>query len=298
MNLRQLEYFVAIVEEGSFTRAAERLLVAQPSLSQQIGALERELGGALLERLPRGARLTVAGRSFLEEARRTIVHAERARRAARKAFGLEGGELQIVTIPSVAAGLLPEALRRWQRTYPAIELGVREFMHRRVMDEAVRDGEGDLAVGLVPKHWEGPIEPLGWEEFVLVMPQGDRLLRRRSIALAELADRKWVHFQRDHGLAEVLDVCFGAAGFSPRIALRTSQVAPAPMFAAAGLGPALVPDTIVPVNLRELVRPLEPRHARQVVAFTREWSATSRAFVDILHEHPWSERPPGAVELP
>lgn len=298
MNLRQLEYFVAIVEEGSFTRAAERLRVAQPSLSQQIAALEAELGGSLLERLPRGVRLTVAGRAFLSEARRTIGHADLARRAAHMAFGLEAGELQIVTIPSVAAGLLPAALRRWQEAYPGIEIGLREFMHRRVMDEAVRDGEGDMAVGLVPKDWDGPVEPLGWEEFVLVLPQGDPLLARKSIALKELSDRKWVHFQRDHGLAEVLDICFGMAGFSPQIALRTSQVAPAPIFASAGLGPALVPETIVPASLQELVRPTRPRHARQVVAFAREWSPTSRAFLDVLRQHSWRKRPPGSVELP
>lgn len=203
-----------------------------------------------------------------------------------------------MTIPSVAAGLLPEALRRWQRAYPAVEIGVREFMHRRVMDEAVRDGEGDLAVGLVPRDWDGPIEPLGWEEFVLVLPYGDPLLDRRSIALNELADRKWVHFQRDHGLAGVLDVCFGSAGFSPQIALRTSQVAPAPNFAAAGLGPTLVPETIVPASLGALVRRTRPRHARQVVAFTREWTPTSRAFLDVLREHAWKQRPRGSVELP
>src|SRR3954469_14588028 len=79
VNLRQLEYFLVIAEEGSFTRAAERLLVAQPSLSQQIGALEAELGGPLLERMPRGVRLTTAGHSFLPEARAAISHADRAR---------------------------------------------------------------------------------------------------------------------------------------------------------------------------------------------------------------------------
>jgi DNA-binding transcriptional LysR family regulator len=297
VNLRQLEYLVAIAEEGSVTRAAERLLVAQPSLSQQIAALEAELGGALLERLPRGVRLTSAGETFLSEARAAIAHADRARRSARMAFGLAAGELQIATIPSVAAGLLPQALRRWQQLHPSIEISLREFMHRRVLDEAIRDGYGDLAVGLDPKDWPGPVEELGWEEFVLVLPEGDPLLSRKSIALEELADRKWIHFQRDHGLSDVLDVCFGAAGFSPRVAVRTSQVAPAPLFAAAGLGPALVPDTIVPESLRALVRPARPRHARRVVAFTREWSPAARAFVDVLHEHGWKRRPRGSIEL-
>jgi DNA-binding transcriptional LysR family regulator len=80
MTLRQLQYFVVIAEEGSLTRAAQRLLVAQPSLSQQIGALEAELGGPLLERMPRGVRLTMAGQSFLPEARAAISRVERARR--------------------------------------------------------------------------------------------------------------------------------------------------------------------------------------------------------------------------
>ena len=97
VNLRQLEYLVVIAEEGSFTRASERLLVAQPSLSQQIGALEAELGGPLLERLPRGVRLTMAGQNFLPEARAAISHANRARRSVRMALGLESGQLEIAT---------------------------------------------------------------------------------------------------------------------------------------------------------------------------------------------------------
>src|SRR6266436_8475208 len=102
VNLRQLEYFLMIAEEGSFTRASERLLVAQPSLSQQIGALEAELGGPLLERLPRGVRLTMAGQSFLPEARAAISHAERARRSARMALGLQAGQLELAALTSAA----------------------------------------------------------------------------------------------------------------------------------------------------------------------------------------------------
>src|SRR3954451_23018416 len=113
MNLRQLHYLVAIAEEGSFTRAAEQLLVAQPSLSQQIKSLERELGGPLLERLPTGVRLTAAGKAFLPEARAAVTHAERARRNARSALGLQAGELEVATVTSVAFGVLPPAFERW-----------------------------------------------------------------------------------------------------------------------------------------------------------------------------------------
>src|SRR5881392_1237348 len=127
MNLRQLEYFVVIAEEGSFTRASERLLVAQPSLSQQIGALEAELGGPLLERLPRGVRLTMAGQNFLPEARAAISHANRARRSVRMALGLEAGQLEIAAVTSVSAGILPQVLGRWRERHPSIEVSLSEY---------------------------------------------------------------------------------------------------------------------------------------------------------------------------
>src|SRR2546430_11123792 len=114
MNLRQLQSLLAIADEASFTRAAERLLVAQPSLSQQIKSLERELGGPLLERLPKGVRLTAAGKAFITEARAAVTHADRARRDARSALGLEAGELEVATVTSVAFGVLPPAFECWR----------------------------------------------------------------------------------------------------------------------------------------------------------------------------------------
>ena len=298
MNLRQLEYFVAIAEAGSLTAGAERLLVAQPSLSQQIRQLEAEIGVPLLERLPRGVQLTTAGRHFLPEARATLQHADRARRSARTAWDLGGGELQIATIASMAAGALPEVLRRWQQRFPKVELSVREFLHRRTMDDAVRDGYGDVAVGLVPRDWTGPIEQLGWEEVVVILPEGDPLLQQKTVALRSLDRRNWVHFVRDHGWAEIADLCFAEAGFEPRIAIRTSQVGTAPLLAAAGLGPALVPDTIVPRALLALVRPLEPRRARRIVAFSREQTPAAEAFVEVLRGREWGSAPADVVEIP
>src|SRR2546430_1872884 len=168
VTLRQLEYLVVIAEEGSFTRASERMLVAQPSLSQQIGALEAELGGPLLERLPRGVRLTMAGQNFLPEARAAISHADRARRSVRMTLGLESGQLEMARTPWAAAGILPWVLRRWAELHPGVEVSLSEYHHRRLLDDAVREGDGDMAVGSPPASWEGPIERLGWEEFVLV----------------------------------------------------------------------------------------------------------------------------------
>ncbi len=298
MNLRQLEYFVAIAELGSLTQAADRLLVSQPSLSQQIRTLEAELGGPLFERLPRGVRLTAAGNELLGEARATLAHAQRARRVVRRALELEVGQLEVAVTSSAALGILPAVLRDWQGRHPEIEVSLLEFPHRRALEEAARDGAGDIAVGSTPEAWSGDVERLGWEEMVLVLPDGDPLLQRDAIGLAELADRRWVHFARAHGLAAVVDFCCAAAGFAPRVAVRTSQVAAAPPFAAAGIGPALVPEHIVPAALQRLVRPATPRPVRAVCAFTRgEWTPLTSAFLDTLHSFPWGPKPPDALDL-
>src|SRR3954469_13249620 len=120
ITLRQLEYFVAVVDHGSFTRAAELLHVTQPGLSHQIQALERELGGPLLERLPRKVRLTPAGRTVLPHARASLAHAERVSSAARRASGLNAVELHIGTLFSLSIGVMPTAFRAWRRAYPDV----------------------------------------------------------------------------------------------------------------------------------------------------------------------------------
>src|SRR5918912_326673 len=130
MDLRRLASFVAVGGEGSFTRAARRLGISQPSLSQQIRALEEELGGPLFERLPRGARPTAAGRALLPEAQASVRAAERAGVAVRMALGLEAGELEVATLLSMAVGILPYAMARWLRVYPAIGIRMHEFTHR------------------------------------------------------------------------------------------------------------------------------------------------------------------------
>jgi DNA-binding transcriptional LysR family regulator len=234
----------------------------------------------------------------LPEARAALRHSQRGRRAVRMALGLEAGQLEVATITSAAAGILPAVLQDWQAQYPAIEISLLEFPHRRALDEAVRDGAGDIAVGSTPAEWQGPIEHLGYEEFVVVLPAGDPLLGRDSVPLEALADRRWVHFAEGHGLAAVTDVCCAAAGFAPRVAVRTSQVAAATRFAAAGLGPVIVPSHVVPDALQELFRPASPRFIRAVVAYTRSaWAPITTAFVASLRSYPWGEVPEDAIDL-
>src|SRR4051794_23077386 len=236
MNLRQLECFVAVAEEGSFTRAAERVGIAQPSLSQHIRALEEELNGAVVTRLPHGAALTPAGRSLLPEARAALRAVERAYRAPRAALALEAGELEIATVLSMAVGLLPGYIGAWHERYPNVAIRLHEFRHRTLLEDAVEQGVADLAIGPHPiRTWSGPLELVGWEEFVVVVAGTDPLGRRSTVRLEELADREWVLYHPDHGLAGVLDNVCRRAGFVPHGSVRTAQAEGAVRLAAAGV---------------------------------------------------------------
>jgi DNA-binding transcriptional LysR family regulator len=281
-TLRQLEYFVTVVDEASFTRAAELLHVTQPALSHQIRTLERSAGGPLLERLPRTVRLTPTGRAMLPHARAALADAERARCAARQAAGLEVGELQIATLYSITLGVLPAALRRWRQTHP--EVGIRLFEHRHTEEliEAMNAGEADLAVGPEPTDWSGVTRTLGTEELIVVVASDDPAATGDTIKLQDLADRAWVHYAPGHGLADVLDHACAQAGFEPRIAVRTEQTAAAPALAAAGLGPALVPDNIgLPEGSHVLH--LDPPVRRTLTAYTRgEPDPLAAAFIEVL----------------
>jgi DNA-binding transcriptional LysR family regulator len=297
VNLLQLRYFVSIAEEGSFTRAAERLLVAQPSLSQHIKSLEHELGGALLERIPKGVRLTAAGKEFLPEARAAVTHADRAKRNARSVFGLEGGELEVATVTSVAFGVLPPAFERWHANHPSTRIALREYTHRQALDDAVRAGVGDIAVGPRPPLWKGPLVALGWEEFVVVLPRSDPLAKsKRAISLEELADRDWVLYGPDHGLTQLIQTACARVGFVPRSVAQTGQVAAAAHLAACSLGVTIVPSNVLPRGLDAGVRSLKSPLVRQLVAFTRRsWSPLAEVFLEALVALPWDQRPHSAT---
>ncbi|MET7996856.1 LysR family transcriptional regulator [Amycolatopsis sp. NPDC005232] len=286
-SLRQLEYLVTVVDTGSFTRAAEQLHVTQPALSHQIRALEQHVGGPLLERLPRSVRLTPMGRAMLPHARAALADAERARCAARQASGLMAGELLVATVYSVSLGVLPAALRVWRRDHPAVDVRLFEFRHADELREAMTAGEADVAIGPEPAGWEGPVRSLGVEEFVVVLPadaatEGDG----GSVDLATLADCAWVHYAPGHGLAEILDAACADAGFRPRPAVRTEQTATAPILAAAGLGPALVPANVLPPNFEgRVLRPSKPVR-RVLTAYSRPGpDPLTSGFVEILARH-------------
>jgi DNA-binding transcriptional LysR family regulator len=300
-TFRQMAYWLAIVEEGSFTRAAARMHVSQPSLSQQVRALEEELGGELLERLPRSVRLTSAGKAFLPHARAAVHSADRAVRSAREALQLKTGELEISTVRSIAVGLLPDVIQSWREHYPGTYVRLHEFTHRRLAEDAVREGVSDFGIGPPPIKWAGPVCRLGWEEFKIVLPHDDPLAGRDPISLADLADREWVMFDPDNGLYDLV-VAACATGstppFMPRPAVLTSQVEAAARLAAAGVGPALVPENAVPSDLDAAVVRADPPIGRELTVYARsDWTPLGKAFLELMRARPWHHPPLDATVI-
>lgn len=293
-TLRQLEYLVAVADLGSFTRAAAQLHVSQPTLSSQIAVLEREVGGSLLDRLPRTVRLTPAGRALIPHARTALTEARRTLAAARQTVGLEGGELDVAAVHSATLGLLPTPLRRWRQAHPDVRLRLHEYRHGDELTAAMRNGEADVAIGPTPADWSGDLESLGDEELVIVLASDDPLAGRRGpLELSLLADRAWVQYVPGHGLAELLDAACAKAGFSPKVALRAEQTASAPLLAAAGLGPTLVPASIIANGFVGVIfatspptrRPLAVYHRPNADPLTVAFSRSIVAEIDLLPAH-------------
>ena len=288
MTLRQMEYLLAVVDEGSFTRAAERLFVSQPALSHQVKALEQSVGGPLLERRPQAVHLTPLGRAFLPHATAAVRAAEDARRAARAVGQLESGELRIATLHSIALGVVPAAIRAWRLAHPEVSFELYEYVNIEELADQMRLGVADVAVTTRPRGWEGPLRTLGLEELVVVLAVDDPLVAegRTTVTLDLLADRPWVLYRPENGLSPVVNEACAAAGFTPRAAVHTHHTATAVQLAAAGLGPALVPENVVePGFTGALLRP-DPPVRRELVAFTRDDpSPLVAAFSDVLAEH-------------
>jgi DNA-binding transcriptional LysR family regulator len=280
---------VAVAEAGSLTKAAATVFIAQPSLSHQISTLEEELGCKLFERMPRGLQLTTEGRAFLVESRRVLAAVGRAKATVRAVSSGFQGELRLGTVTSLAVRLIPDAAGTWHAKHPNVALHLSEFLHADALEEALAAGDVDLAIGPTPKHDAGSLVSLGLEEFVFVLPSSDPLGGRERIDPADLAERSWVLFAPDHGLTEIVARVCAHAGFTPKVAARTSQVTTASRLAAAGLGPTLIPanaiDTDRDLVIRSAVHPI----LRELTVYSRSgMSALARSFIEELRASPAS----------
>lgn len=199
IELRHLRYFVAVAEELHFGRAAKRLHLAQPPLSQQIRRLEEEVGYPLLTRSSRSVKLTPAGQVLLERAQRLLGRVAEDVEAVRSVARGEEGVLSIGFIGSAMLTNLPDLLRRYRSLYPRVQLKLSEFHTSRLV-EALREGSADVALlrdcGIEPALH---IEPVVQEPFVAVIPKRHGLARLRRLPVTRLASEPFVLFSRSSG---------------------------------------------------------------------------------------------------
>jgi len=241
MELHQLRYFVATAETGNFSRAAERANVSQPSLSQQILNLEKEVGHKLFHRLGRKAVLTEAGQVFLDRARRILTEVESAAKELGDHAGLER-RISIGAVQTVMPYLITPFIARCRQLLPNLQVDAREDF-RADLVQSVVDGELDLAVVPLPvKEHRVSIEPLLTEPLLLVVGNHHRFASRSEMSIADLADESFVSLGDSSTVAVPIRQFFGDHNFSPKISYRCAQVASLKQFISLGLGISILPE--------------------------------------------------------
>ena len=249
MDIRHLRYFVAVAEELNFSRAARRLNMSQPPLSQQVKAMEDELGTPLFERNRRHVRLTEPGRLFLRQARSILTQLEGAGDEVRRAARGEAGELRIAFTGSVPMfEPFPRFIHAFREGHPAVrvEMG---HMSSGAQLQALADRRIDIAF-LRPSHQyqAGPeiaTRTIWEDELTVMLPARHRLARARRVAVAALAEEPFIMFPRGIGCGlhdHVMGLC-SQAGFAPRVAQEGREGVTILALVAAGTGIAILPDT-------------------------------------------------------
>ncbi len=248
MELRHLRYMIAIAEELHFTRAAERLGIAQPPLSQQIKQLEAEIGTPLFERHARAVRLTEAGQAFLPHARDAVEDAERAIAAAQRAARGDLGHLRIGFTSSASFNpLVPGIVRRFGELYPDVTLDLAEQATSQLLEDlrAERIDVAFLRAAASEREGLETVE-LPDEELWIALPSRHPLATQKRIDLLQLAGEAFVLYPRGNGrlLYDTMISACRQAGFDPRIAQEAPQMASTVHLVAAGVGVALVPASM------------------------------------------------------
>ncbi|MFK4070297.1 LysR family transcriptional regulator [Streptomyces sp. NPDC029674] len=245
MQFQQLHYFVAVAETRHFTRAAEEVHVSQPSLSQQIRALEKELGAELFSRARGNITLTDAGEALLPLARRILADADTARIEVQELAQLRRGRVRLGATPSVCTGLLPDVLRAFHDRHPGIQLLIEESGSHDLVRELAR-GALDLALVVLPLPSPSPalttVELLR-EDLVVVSSPGRRGLGR-SVRIADLQGERLVMFRHGYDLRELTVSACRAEGFEPEFAVEGGEMDAVLGFVRAGLGVAVVPRMV------------------------------------------------------
>ncbi|MFI6642584.1 LysR family transcriptional regulator [Streptomyces sp. NPDC050504] len=288
MDVRQLTYFLAIVDTGGFHRAAGTLYVSQPSLSQAVRALERDLGSELFHRIGRRAVLTEAGRALIEPARAAVRSLQTARASVAAVHELRSGRLDVASMPSQAIEPLTTLIRAFSRRHPGVVVGVKAVSTSRDVIEAVRTGAVELGLaashGPLPQKEVSSLE-LGRQRFVLLAPPGGPFSGRTGVECGELAGERLIVGQPGTGMRAYVD-SLRERGVAFTVAAETEHRAALLPLVLAGVGLAVVTE-----SWRDLARragaevlDIEPATALRIGLVSRRGSLSpaAAAFLDTV----------------
>jgi DNA-binding transcriptional LysR family regulator len=294
MELRHLRHFVVVAEEGHITRAAERLGMQQPPLSQRIKAIETELDVQLFRRKARGVELTEAGRVFLDRARATLAQYDGAFEATRSAARGEQGRLCVGVVPTTPFHpFVPGAIRAFRAAFPLVSLTLDECLGKEAL-ERLRDEQMDVAFLRAPVEPQSlVVNPLLVEPMVVALPSDHALARSDraggALSLKDLANETFIVYARQLGPAfyeATMAACL-KAGFSPRLGQEAPRITSALSLVAVGLGISLVPAcmqrmTMDGIAYRRLKGNAQPKAVLNLASRRGEPSPVVRNFVSLV----------------
>ena len=286
MNLRELEYLVAIDDERHFNRAAERCFVSQPTLSGQLKKLEQELDVLLVERNTRKVLMTEVGSVIADQARKVLADIKTIRDIAGSYDNPMAGELNVGLIPTVAPYLLPIIMRPIKKQYPELKLWLHEYQ-TSVLLEKLKRADLDVLILALPVETEEFSElSLFNEAFELAVPMGTTLSKKQAISLDDIAHKEMLLLEEGHCLrGQALDVCF-TAGATENTGFHASSMETLRHMVGEGMGMTLIPELAVPVkqSKRDSISYVpfkEPKPSRQIGMLYRKGSYREKAFENI-----------------
>lgn len=283
MELHQLRYVCAVAETGSFSRAAERCHVTQPSLSQQVLKLEEDLGARLFDRLGRSVRLTEAGRAFLPHARSILEQTEAARLSVADQNGNVRGSVAVGVIPTIAPYLMPRYTAHFARKYPEAKLRIVEET-TPILIERLRELSIDMAVLALPlRHRELEVFPIRTEPLFAVLPKDHPRAAAETLVLRDLRGESFVMLRDGHCFRDLSIATCTRARITPNIAFESGQFSSIFGMVAAGVGISLVPEMAIDRNAGCRCIRLSDRLARRTIVAAvlhgRSFNRVQQAFL-------------------
>ncbi|ANE47916.1 transcriptional regulator [Paenibacillus swuensis] len=275
MEFRQLQYVIQIAAEKNFSRAAEKLHIAQPSLSQQLSKLEKEIGVLLFRRSTNSVELTHAGAAFVEQAQKIIDAAEQLKLAMADISNMRKGKLVVGSLPITGSHILPLVLPVFARKYPNIEIALVEDTTNN-LEALTSAGKTDLSLLTLPLLEQSlTYQTLIQEEICLAVPHSHPLAEianRLPVDVSSLKDEPFIVLKRGQGFRQItLDLC-EEAGFSPRVVFESSNIETVQSLVAAGMGVGFVPHMMTRSQSGDFI----PAYLRLA---SRNGSAPSRTLV-------------------